>query len=96
MGTPVIMERKSRDTTPEPVRVSKENVQLVRAAPSTTEAAGGEVCEGSLIAATSAIHGELFSAQEKGSKFLLYDKIRCREAVPRRAGQMARTASEQR
>lgn len=41
MGTPVILERKSRDATPEPERVSKENVHLVRAAPSTAEAAGG-------------------------------------------------------
>ncbi|KAM4774589.1 rho GTPase-activating protein 19 isoform 3-T3 [Cyanocitta cristata] len=30
LGTPVILERKSRDTTPEPVRVSKENVQLLQ------------------------------------------------------------------
>lgn len=94
MGTPVILERKSRDTTPEPVRVSKENVQLVRAAPSTTEAAGGEVYEGSL-GATSAIPGELFSAQEKGSKFLLCGKIRSRETALRRAEQMARATSEQ-
>lgn len=39
MGTPVIQERKSRDTTPEPKRVSKENVHLVRAAPSTADIA---------------------------------------------------------
>ncbi|KAF4791419.1 Rho GTPase-activating protein 19 [Turdus rufiventris] len=30
LGTPVILERKSRDTTPEPVRVSKENIQLLQ------------------------------------------------------------------
>uniref|UniRef100_A0A8C5IAK6 Rho GTPase-activating protein 19 n=1 Tax=Junco hyemalis TaxID=40217 RepID=A0A8C5IAK6_JUNHY len=30
LGTPVILERKSRDSTPEPVRVSKENVQLLQ------------------------------------------------------------------
>ncbi|NWT17724.1 RHG19 protein, partial [Vireo altiloquus] len=30
LGTPVILERKSRDATPEPVRVSKENVQLLQ------------------------------------------------------------------
>uniref|UniRef100_G1NBZ0 Rho GTPase-activating protein 19 n=1 Tax=Meleagris gallopavo TaxID=9103 RepID=G1NBZ0_MELGA len=39
LGTPIIQERKSRDTTPEPKRVSKENVHLVRAAPSTAEIA---------------------------------------------------------
>lgn len=30
LGTPVIQERKSRDTTPEPKRVSKENVHLLQ------------------------------------------------------------------
>ncbi|XP_042647638.1 rho GTPase-activating protein 19 isoform X1 [Tyto alba] len=30
LGTPVILERKSRDTTPEPERISKENVHLLQ------------------------------------------------------------------
>uniref|UniRef100_A0A8B9ZAS4 Rho-GAP domain-containing protein n=1 Tax=Anas platyrhynchos TaxID=8839 RepID=A0A8B9ZAS4_ANAPL len=46
LGTPVIVERKSRDTTPEPKRASKENIHLVRAA---------QVVEGSLDATWAAI-----------------------------------------
>ncbi|POI31059.1 hypothetical protein CIB84_005190, partial [Bambusicola thoracicus] len=43
LGTPVIQERKSRDTTPEPKRVSKENVHLLQKCGSPAHVSQGKL-----------------------------------------------------
>ncbi|OXB67348.1 hypothetical protein ASZ78_010906, partial [Callipepla squamata] len=43
LGTPVIQERKSRETTPEPKRVSKENVHLLQKCGSPAHMSQGKV-----------------------------------------------------